>query len=1140
MSLSSANDTFAEGAVSRVKLEQPSVSQAVIQQPIHPLADAPSEPANVWTGATSTTQAGPSTNKPQPVDGAQSSSATPSASTSVVTTKKDGRHEGRHLWDAAETEALVQGCKKHGVGNWKTVLNDPEFRDRFRPERHPGDLKDKFRTSLPEAYHKLYPNAKTHLPSTSSRKSANDIPQTGFEKGLPKETRRFTPREDAALKSGYDELGSSWTKIAAMPEFGGRRKPTDLRDRFRNAFPALYEQAGYKPRQRPVPKSKRTLSHGSSHLSTSHHDRAVPLPSPADRSKDDLDALIVKSKPSTHPASSMSSAQVKPLGDCSTGQPSLTEPPIGRRVASSATANESEGALPVAQALPSVPRLPSSFASTIPDSNARSLSCSGIPSEQATMPMSSRPPLTSQNSMPAAVSEAVSGPLQSFGSSSRSLEEADASLLNSSQLHQQEVWKQWDMQQIEPPQIDDGLAHQQQRQQQHQSEGCVPSMRRSQSYMGPSTSVEGFPAMDPAPQQQGGSAMAANSSNQSSNQHVADSFYATLQSQSLPPSQMQPADYRFTEADSSPLDGVALKNVHNSLESHRAEGQRQMREKTPQPGQRHSHEALIIGHDPTAEAMDIDLPQHLTTAQAVVDRGTAWQRTQNLDTAVGFDYSFGGRPRTVDSFQDLLDPLGQAASPGLSHTWNLPSVQGFVPVSSGLYGDSSATPQGQQRSEGSVHSARRHNPIAGDLLHRGSGFPAQFDFVNLPLMQLPLGYPDQTAQGVASFPASNSLPDVQGQATRSHSTSVASSEQSISSTPSIVDMLPQANVAVAAQRPANNPRAYSDFATANPLSSSSGSNPYFKASFRYPADDLSLMQTLTPALGQTLSKRRRSTDTLREEGDFDASPTLSFLRPQDFRAPEEATTPGFGRRSVSENEAAKSFRPISRHGLSSLSNLQAPSEHSISTSSSSLLPGVSSSSIAPSSVQSSSDLDNLIPYAESLPDLSSATAAFGNALDDFNLPTGHHQQQQPQQLYSFDDHDINTFLRGGGSTASLTHSGPGGLSPRSWALQLDLPSIWAQQAASIGSGSEEQMPHGQQQQQQRRALSLSTRDPVEMNFDTSRGRPAPSKAYSEYDGESPAIDGSSGNALDRLNYLLLEGTAPPSPGGGWMGGNAGR
>lgn len=105
----------------------------------------------------------------------------------------------------------------------------------------------RFRTYFPDAYKQHYPNAKTHL--SSKVRSALPDGSSIFEKTRSKKRRPFTEEEDRALKAGYDRHGTVWATIVKDPIFQEQnRRSTDLRDRFRNAFPELYMAAGYKPR----------------------------------------------------------------------------------------------------------------------------------------------------------------------------------------------------------------------------------------------------------------------------------------------------------------------------------------------------------------------------------------------------------------------------------------------------------------------------------------------------------------------------------------------------------------------------------------------------------------------------------------------------------------------------------------------------------------------------------------------------------------------------------------------------------------------------------------------------------------------------------------------------------------------------
>lgn len=70
-----------------------------------------------------------------------------------------------------------------------------------------------------------------------------------------KKRRPFTEEEDRALKAGYEKHGTVWAVIVKDPIFQEHnRRSTDLRDRFRNAYPDLYQAAGYKPRAPPKKK----------------------------------------------------------------------------------------------------------------------------------------------------------------------------------------------------------------------------------------------------------------------------------------------------------------------------------------------------------------------------------------------------------------------------------------------------------------------------------------------------------------------------------------------------------------------------------------------------------------------------------------------------------------------------------------------------------------------------------------------------------------------------------------------------------------------------------------------------------------------------------------------------------------------
>jgi len=139
-------------------------------------------------------------------------------------------------------------------------LQDPDlkFHDRsavdlkdrcvlFTGSCHSPLMPRRFRTYFPDAYQRHYPNARTHL-SSKVRSTLADGTSL-FEKTRSKRRRPFTEAEDRALRVGYEKHGTTWATIVKDPIFAEQnRRSTDLRDRFRNAFPDLYQAAGYKPR----------------------------------------------------------------------------------------------------------------------------------------------------------------------------------------------------------------------------------------------------------------------------------------------------------------------------------------------------------------------------------------------------------------------------------------------------------------------------------------------------------------------------------------------------------------------------------------------------------------------------------------------------------------------------------------------------------------------------------------------------------------------------------------------------------------------------------------------------------------------------------------------------------------------------
>jgi hypothetical protein len=200
----------------------------------------------------------------------------------------------RRKWSEQETNNLLLGVSRHGVGKWTNILEDPEFRF---DDRTAGDLKDRFRTCCPDELRdqlsskRAFPKRSSvtssetkakikssllrenllieseeleqtwHPPSASQdadadatpkprksrahRKKMEDLASLGiqgpFKKSHRRERRPFTEQDDKEILQGLYQYGPAWTKIQRDPRFNlSSRQPTDLRDRVRNKYPDIY------------------------------------------------------------------------------------------------------------------------------------------------------------------------------------------------------------------------------------------------------------------------------------------------------------------------------------------------------------------------------------------------------------------------------------------------------------------------------------------------------------------------------------------------------------------------------------------------------------------------------------------------------------------------------------------------------------------------------------------------------------------------------------------------------------------------------------------------------------------------------------------------------------------------------------
>ena len=219
--------------------------------------------------------------------------------------KKDVK--ARKKWTEEETNHLLLGVHKHGVGKWTQILQDSAYSFNGRTG---VDLKDRFRTCCPDELrgkkskhsptsdenHGSKGKVSETTPNTFSansntdedgkgcgfgqnegstaasftgktlkprahRKRLEDLEQLGidgpFRKSGRRERRPFTEEDDAEILDGYNLYGPAWTRIQRDSRFHLQsRKPTDLRDRFRNKYPERF-RSGEEAKEAQKPADQR-------------------------------------------------------------------------------------------------------------------------------------------------------------------------------------------------------------------------------------------------------------------------------------------------------------------------------------------------------------------------------------------------------------------------------------------------------------------------------------------------------------------------------------------------------------------------------------------------------------------------------------------------------------------------------------------------------------------------------------------------------------------------------------------------------------------------------------------------------------------------------------------------------------------
>ncbi|KAI1667439.1 hypothetical protein L13192_08148 [Pyrenophora tritici-repentis] len=235
------------------------------------------------------------------------------------------RGKKRNRWSEQETKDLLVGVSKFGIGNWKKILQSPDFTFHNRTA---VDLKDRFRVCCPgEGLKPRQPKAKgkekkddvppgpsvdaspTHQqPSPSNAENSAstqtiaspkqlgnqqrapprnktvipDLAELGIREPFSKTTRRprraFSANDDMNLLKGFEKYGPVWHFMRDDAELDfGTRHPTDLRDRFRIRYPEKYAKAGYKLKTKEKERSmeKQALEQEKTDSSTKPDDSAT-------------------------------------------------------------------------------------------------------------------------------------------------------------------------------------------------------------------------------------------------------------------------------------------------------------------------------------------------------------------------------------------------------------------------------------------------------------------------------------------------------------------------------------------------------------------------------------------------------------------------------------------------------------------------------------------------------------------------------------------------------------------------------------------------------------------------------------------------------------------------------------------------
>ncbi|KAJ4323421.1 hypothetical protein N0V94_001894 [Neodidymelliopsis sp. IMI 364377] len=225
----------------------------------------------------------------------------------------------RKRWSQKETDDLLLGVSRFGIGRWKQILDCADFHFQGRTA---VDLKDRFRVCRPgeglKARKAITPDESAAASSNSSTEfnsqvtTATSIEQAAdqevsvaahktpvgaespgptssaapsktiiygpFLKSKRRTRREFSDTDDKNLLKGFKRHGPVWHLMRDDFELGfGMRHPTDLRDRFRIRYPELFAKAGYKlkPKEERELKARASESEAQEAQTTTHQAKNI-------------------------------------------------------------------------------------------------------------------------------------------------------------------------------------------------------------------------------------------------------------------------------------------------------------------------------------------------------------------------------------------------------------------------------------------------------------------------------------------------------------------------------------------------------------------------------------------------------------------------------------------------------------------------------------------------------------------------------------------------------------------------------------------------------------------------------------------------------------------------------------------------